>query len=98
MRRAGAILATLLVAGAVGATEITPAERRSGYSFMTPETRAIQDDETANPGLLWVLDGEALWKLGEFVLAAKRKTAETSMADYFPLVGIPWDGEDRDSS
>ncbi len=62
MRLAGAILATLLVAGAVGATEIPPAERRSGYSFMTPETRAIQDDETANPGLLWVLDGEALWK------------------------------------
>jgi sulfur-oxidizing protein SoxA len=62
MRLAGAIIAALLLADAVGATEIPPAERRSGYSFMTPETRAIQDDETANPGLLWVLDGEALWK------------------------------------
>ena len=29
---------------------------------MEPETRAIQDDDTANPGMLWVLDGEALWK------------------------------------
>jgi sulfur-oxidizing protein SoxA len=28
---------------------------------MTPDTRAIQDDDTANPGMLWVLDGEALW-------------------------------------
>jgi sulfur-oxidizing protein SoxA len=62
MRPTGAILAMLLLADAAGATEIPTAERRSGYSFMTPETRAIQDDESANPGLLWVLDGEALWK------------------------------------
>ena len=62
MRLAGAILAALLVAGAAGATEIPQAERRSGYSFMTPETKAMQDDDTANPGMLWVLDGEALWK------------------------------------
>ena len=37
-------------------------ERRSGYDFMSRETRAMQDDDTANPGMLWVLDGEALWK------------------------------------
>ncbi len=29
---------------------------------MAPETRAMQDDDTANPGMFWVLDGEALWK------------------------------------
>jgi sulfur-oxidizing protein SoxA len=28
---------------------------------MGPETRAMQDDDTANPGMLGVLDGEALW-------------------------------------
>ena len=34
---------------------------------MSAETKAIQDDDTANPGMLWVLDGEALWnaKAGE---------------------------------
>ena len=37
------------------------AERHSGYEFMSPETRAMQDDDAANPGMLWVLDGEALW-------------------------------------
>jgi sulfur-oxidizing protein SoxA len=37
-------------------------DRRSGYSFMTPETRAMQDDDSTNPASLWVLDGEALWK------------------------------------
>jgi sulfur-oxidizing protein SoxA len=29
---------------------------------LTPDTQAIQNDDTANPGMLWVLDGEALWK------------------------------------
>jgi sulfur-oxidizing protein SoxA len=28
---------------------------------MAPETRAIQDDDATNPGMLWVLDGETLW-------------------------------------
>jgi len=35
--------------------------RRSGYEFMSPQTRAMQDDDAANPAMLWVLDGEALW-------------------------------------
>ena len=25
---------------------------------MSPDTKAIQNDDTANPGMLWVLDGE----------------------------------------
>ncbi len=64
MRLAGAIAAAVLLiaASSVGAAEIAAAERRSGYSFMTPDTRAIQDDDTANPGMLFVLDGESLWK------------------------------------
>ena len=28
---------------------------------MSRETRAMQDDDTANPGLLWVLEGDTLW-------------------------------------
>jgi sulfur-oxidizing protein SoxA len=43
------------------AADIPSGEKRSGYSFMTPETKAMQDDLTANPGMLTVLDGEALW-------------------------------------
>jgi len=57
-----AVAALLIAAIPVLATEIPPGERRSGFSFMTPETQAIQTDDTANPGMLWVLDGEALWK------------------------------------
>ena len=62
MRSFGAIAAALLTACAAAAAEIPPGERRSGYSFMTSDTKAMQDEDTANPGMLWVLDGEALWK------------------------------------
>jgi sulfur-oxidizing protein SoxA len=64
MRSASTIAVALLLIAAspLSATEIPQAQRRSGYSFMTPDTQAIQDDDTANPGMLWVLDGEALWK------------------------------------
>ncbi|WP_025034742.1 sulfur oxidation c-type cytochrome SoxA [Bradyrhizobium sp. DOA9] len=58
-----AIAAILLVTGpALLAGEIPPDARRSGYAFMGPDTRAMQDDDTANPGMLFVLDGEQLWK------------------------------------
>jgi L-cysteine S-thiosulfotransferase len=43
------------------AAEIAPEARRSGYDFAGPETRAMQDDDTANPGMLWVSQGESLW-------------------------------------
>ena len=56
------LIAADIAASSLSATEIPQAQRRSGYSLMTPDTQAIQDDDTANPGMLWVLDGEALWK------------------------------------
>jgi L-cysteine S-thiosulfotransferase len=56
-----AVWATAL-AVSVSAGERPAGERRSGYDFMSRETRAMQDDDTANPGLLWVLEGETLWK------------------------------------
>ena len=59
------IAAVLLMAAAVAAlpaAEIPQDQRRSGFSFMTPEIQAMQNDDTANPGMLGVLDGEALWK------------------------------------
>jgi L-cysteine S-thiosulfotransferase len=34
---------------------------RSGYDDATPATRAMQDDDAANPGFLWVQQGEAIW-------------------------------------
>lgn len=54
-RFALAALVALLVSG--GGAE----ERRSGYQDASPETRAMQDDDAANPAFLWVSQGEALW-------------------------------------
>lgn len=39
-------------------------ERRSGFDDMARETQAMQRDDGANPGMLWVLEGEALWAAG----------------------------------
>jgi sulfur-oxidizing protein SoxA len=66
MRPAAALLASVVLGAAAAASviaaEIPLAERKSGYELMGRETRAMQDDDTANPGMLWVLDGEAIWK------------------------------------
>src|SRR5262245_28184375 len=62
-RAAAALFVTaLLGAAAASAGEISLADRKSGYEFMARETRAMQDDATANPATLWVLDGETFWQ------------------------------------
>jgi len=58
MLRALLLLGVALAVG--GQTPHT--DQRSGFDFMAPETQALQQDDTANPGMLWVLEGEALWQ------------------------------------
>ena len=48
----------LLLAGTMAAPLV---ELRSGFTYLTPEMQALQDDDFANPGLLWVETGERLW-------------------------------------
>ncbi len=78
------------------ATEIAPQDRRSAYADMSRESKAMQDDDTANPGMLAVLDGEALWnrKVG----AADRSCADChgdamqsmrGIASRYPAFDIP---------
>jgi sulfur-oxidizing protein SoxA len=57
----GALLYLAFVPAPSWSAEIAPADRHSGHDDMSRETRAMQDDDTANPGILSVLDGEALW-------------------------------------
>jgi len=38
------------------------AQRLSGAAFMGPSTQAMQRDDSDNPAMLWVKDGEALWR------------------------------------
>lgn len=62
------IVRSLGAAGALGlglslalAQGLSPQERRSGFEFMSRESQALQQDDTANPGMLWVAEGETLW-------------------------------------
>ena len=61
MKPRAALLAVLALAATVARAEIPEAERRSGYHDMGPSVQAMQDDDAANPGTLWLLQGEALW-------------------------------------
>ena len=88
------------------ATEIPLQDRRSDYDQMGPQTRAMQDDDTANPGMLGVLDGEALWNrrdgAADKSCADCHHDARTSMKGvaarypaYSPALGRPIDLEGR---
>jgi sulfur-oxidizing protein SoxA len=68
------LLFACLFSATAGGGEIPLSERRSGYELMSRETQKIQDDDATNPGMLWVLDGEALW-------SAKAGAANRSCAD-----------------
>lgn len=55
------LLALLLSVAVAQAGDIALAERRSGYEFMSRETRAMQDDDTTNPALFVLMEGETLF-------------------------------------
>jgi sulfur-oxidizing protein SoxA len=65
LKGAAASIAILLVAGPGLAGPIPAGERKSGYEFMTPETRAQQDDEATGPTAFALLEGEAAWSRRE---------------------------------
>jgi sulfur-oxidizing protein SoxA len=58
MSRGTGILLALLVAG----TAVADDARRSGLTFMGPALQALQRDDGQNPAMLWVQDGEQLWR------------------------------------
>jgi sulfur-oxidizing protein SoxA len=54
----------LLALDAAGAGELwrySVAERRSGYLYLSKENQQLQDNDFANPGLLWVERGREFW-------------------------------------
>lgn len=60
MKRA---LALLLLITPCLAGAIPTAERQSGYTGMAADTRALQDNDRANPAMLWVQQGDREWNL-----------------------------------
>lgn len=62
LRRVGAGVAAAAVGfSLVAAEEAGRSGKRSGFDDMSRETQAMQRDDAANPGMLWVAEGEALW-------------------------------------
>jgi sulfur-oxidizing protein SoxA len=61
IRLAAASTIFALTALAALSADIARSERRSGFADMSRDTQAMQSDDSANPGMLWVLEGEALW-------------------------------------
>jgi sulfur-oxidizing protein SoxA len=74
------LIAAIVLAALLSATlpvltgDIPIDKRRSTYEQMSADTKAMQDEDTANPGMLWVLDGEVAWR-------TKTGAAERSCAD-----------------
>ena len=60
MRRLAVTLALLAVVAA--ATPGAPDRRRSGFEDMGAATQAMQRDDSMNPAMLWVQEGEQLWR------------------------------------
>lgn len=62
MPRALAVLLACCAAAALAQERsIPPAALRSGITFAGSDVRAMQADESVNPGMLWVGRGEQLW-------------------------------------
>lgn len=63
LSRATCFLVASLATASAG--EISDNQKRSAYDAMSAENRAMQDDDTSNPGMLWVLEGRTLWNKKE---------------------------------
>ena len=61
MRRWAPALACVFAASLAVAQGV-PDPRRSGYRDMGPALQKMQDDDTANPGMLFVQKGAGLWR------------------------------------
>lgn len=61
LRHLGLALA-LVFAASLAAAQGGGDKRRTGYQDMSPALQQMEDDDTSNPGMLFVQAGEALWK------------------------------------
>src|ERR1700727_916419 len=71
------LLAALLLIGA--------GERRSGYDDASPDTRAMQDDDNANPAFLWVQQGQSLWSRPD---GTAQKSCASCHGDFAKMHGV----------
>jgi sulfur-oxidizing protein SoxA len=61
-RKVAAVALSLVFVASWAAAQGGADKRRTGYQDMSPALQQMEDDETSNPGMLFVQAGEALWK------------------------------------
>lgn len=62
MRVARALAAGVALAVMASAAQVAADRRRSGFEEMSPSTQAMQRDDSMNPAMLFVQEGEQLWR------------------------------------
>ena len=88
-----ACCAGLISSGAVTAEDwgkFQVEDRRSGYTYMTNETRAMQDDDFANPAMLWVERGETLWSEVDGSAGKSCESCHSAAAESMKMVGATY--------
>jgi L-cysteine S-thiosulfotransferase len=65
LRRSIWLAAVVSGASAAGSSHTAGPSLQSATSFLSSELQRRQADETANPGMLWVTEGEELWSKSE---------------------------------
>lgn len=63
MKMTAKFAAACIIPGLLGGPATAPAEPRSGYTYLTEDMQAMQDDDFGNPGLIAVEAGEQLFRL-----------------------------------
>jgi L-cysteine S-thiosulfotransferase len=69
----------LLIAGDLSRYSVDG--RRSGYTYLSEENQRLQDDDFANPGLLWVERGRELWRQADGAAARSCASCHGNAAD-----------------
>jgi sulfur-oxidizing protein SoxA len=67
---------------------ITADAQRSGYDDASPSVRAMQDDDFANPGFLWVQRGGEIWERGCKACHGAAETSMRGVAARYPLFDV----------
>jgi len=65
-------------------------DRRSGYTYAAKETRAMQDDEFANPASIWQDQGESLWSVVDGEAGKSCQSCHDDAADTMKGVGTAY--------
>lgn len=96
IRALALVIASVVPVGAQDRA-IAPGDIKSGKAFVSRETQALQDSLSDNPGMLWVEQGDALWRAAAGSSGKSCQTchgeprAMAGVATRYPLVDTRFD-------